>query len=52
MEATDQPSKDDLKARLRDALLEKMEAQEAQATAAEGFFWLYVNLLSKDAQFR
>ncbi len=27
------------------------EAQEAQAMAAEGFFSLYTNLLSKDAQF-
>ncbi len=48
----DQSSKDDLKASLKDALLEQKEAQEAQAMAAECFFLLYANLLSKDARFR
>ncbi len=43
---------DDLKASLKNALLEKKVALEAKATAAEGFFLLYVNLLSKDARFR
>ncbi len=47
-----QPSKDDLKASLRDALLEQKEAQEAQATATEGFFSLYANHLSEDARSR
>ncbi len=45
-------SPDDLKASLRDALLEKKVALEAKAMAAEGFFLLYANLLSKDARFR
>ena len=44
-----QPSPGDLKASLKDALLEKQAALEAKATAAEGFFSLYLNLLSKDA---
>jgi hypothetical protein len=47
-----QSSPDDLKASLKDALLEKKVALEAKATAAEGFFSLYANLLSEDAQFR
>jgi hypothetical protein len=47
-----QPSPDDLKASLKDALLEKKKALEAKATAAEGYFSLYANLLSKDARFR
>ena len=38
-----------LKASLKDALLEKKVALEAKAMAAEGFFLLNVNLLSKDA---
>ncbi len=46
--ASNQPSLDELKASLKDALLEQREAQEAQAMAAEGFFLLYVNLLSTD----
>jgi hypothetical protein len=46
-----QSSPDDLKASLKDALLAKKVALEAQAKAAEGFFSLYANLLSKDAQF-
>jgi hypothetical protein len=45
-------SPDDLKASLKDALLEKKVALEAKATAAEGFFSLYANLLSEDARFR
>ena len=44
-----QSSPDDLKASLKDALLEKKVALEAKAMAAEGFFSLYVNLLSEDA---
>ncbi len=44
-----QSSPDDLKASLKDALLEKKVALEAKATAAESFFLLYTNLLSKDA---
>jgi hypothetical protein len=36
---------------LKDALLEKKVALEAQAMAAEGFFLLYANLLSKDTRF-
>ena len=44
-----QSSPDNLKASLKDALLEKKVAQEAKAMAAEGFFSLYVNLLSEDA---
>ena len=40
------------KASLKDALLEKKRAQEAKATAAEGYFSLYANLLSEDARFR
>ncbi len=47
----DQLLKDYLKASLKDAFLEQKEAQEAHAMAAEGFFLLYVNLLSKDARF-
>ncbi len=47
-----QSSLDDLKASLKDALLEKKVALEAQAMAAEGFFLLYANLLSKDTRFR
>jgi hypothetical protein len=51
--APNQPSLDELKASLKEALLVQKEAQEAQAMAAEGFFSHYVNLLlSKDAQFR
>ncbi len=38
--------------RLKGTLLEKKKAQEAKATAAEGFFSLYANLLSEDARFR
>ncbi len=45
-------SLDDLKASLKDALLEKKVVLEAQATAAEGYFSFFVNLLSKDARFR
>ncbi len=41
-------SQDELKAALKEALL---VAEKAQAASAEGFFSLYVNLLSKDAQF-
>jgi hypothetical protein len=47
-----QSSPDELKASLKEALLEKKTALEAKATAAEGFFLLYANLLSKDARFR
>ncbi len=47
-----QSSLDVSKASLKDALLEKKVAIEAKAMAAEGFFLLYVNLLSKDARFR
>ena len=50
--APNQPSLDELKASLKEVLLiqkEAQEAQEAQATAAEGFFSLYANLLSEDA---
>ncbi len=36
---------------LAEALLVQKEAQEAKATATEGFLLLYANLLSKDAQF-
>ncbi len=46
-----QSSLDNLKASLKDALLETKVALEAQAMAAEGFILLYVNLLSKDAHF-
>ena len=46
-----QSSPDDLKASLKNALLEKKVAQEAKAMAAEGFFSLYANLPSKDARF-
>ena len=42
---------DELKASLKEALLVQKEVQEAQATAAEGFFLLYANLLSKDVRF-
>ena len=48
-EDPNQPSPDNLKASLKDALLEKKVALEAKAMAAEGFFLLFVNLLSKDA---
>jgi hypothetical protein len=48
--APNQPSLDELKASLKDALLVQKEAQEAQAMATEGFFLLYVNLLSEDTQ--
>ncbi len=37
---SDQPSPDDLKASLKDTLLEKKKAIEAKATVAEGFFSL------------
>ncbi len=47
--APNQPSLDELKASLKEALQIQKEAQEAQAMAAEGFFLLYANLLSKDA---
>ncbi len=47
-----QLSPDDLKASLKDTLLEKKKAIEAKATAAEGFFSLYANFLSEDARFR
>jgi hypothetical protein len=50
-EDPNQSSMDDLKASLKDALLEKKVALEVKAMAAEGFFLLYANLLSKDAQF-
>ncbi len=46
-----QSSPEDLKASLKNALLEKKVALEAKATAAEGFFSLYANLLSEDARF-
>ncbi len=42
---------DELKASLKEARLVQKEVQEAQATAAEGFFLLYANLLSKDVRF-
>ncbi len=51
-EDPNQPSPDNLKASLKDTLLEKKKAIEAKAMAAEGFFSLYANLLSKDARFR
>jgi hypothetical protein len=51
-EDPNQSSPDDLQASLKDAFLIQKEAQEAKATAAEDFFLLYANLLSKDAQFR
>ncbi len=51
-EDPNQSSLDDLKASLKDTLLEKKKAIEAKATAAECFFSLYVNLLSEDARFR
>jgi hypothetical protein len=51
-EDPNQSSVEESKASLKDALLEKKKAQEAKATAAEGFFLLYANLLSKDARFR
>ena len=38
-----QSSPDELKASLKDALLEKKVVLEAKATAAEGFFLLYAN---------
>ncbi len=44
-----QSTLDKLKASLKDALLEKKVALEAKAMAAEGFFSLNVNLISKDA---
>jgi hypothetical protein len=47
-----QSSPDNLKASLKDTLLEKKKATEAKAMAAEGFFLLYANLLSEDARFR
>ena len=47
-----QSSPNNLKASLKDALLEKKVAIDAKATAAEGFFSLYANLLSEDARFR
>lgn len=47
-----QTSQDDLKAALKEALLEKKSAEEVKAAAAEGFFSLYANLLSEDARFR
>ena len=48
----DQQSLEESKASLKDALLEKKKAQEAKATAAEGYFSLYANLLSEDARYR
>jgi hypothetical protein len=51
-EDPNQSSLEGSKASLKDALLEKKKAQEAKATAAEGFFSLYANLLRKDARFR
>jgi hypothetical protein len=39
---------DNLKASLKDTLLEKKKAIKAKVTAAEGFFSLYANLLSED----
>ena len=47
-----QSSQDDLKAALKEALLEKKEAVGRLTEAAEGFFSLYANLLSEDARFR
>ncbi len=47
-----QLSPDELKASLKDALLEKKMTLEAKAPATEGFFLLYSNLLSEDARFR
>ncbi len=44
-----QSSPNNLKASLKDTLLEKKVALEAKAMAAEGFFLLHENLLSKDA---
>jgi seryl-tRNA synthetase len=46
-----QSSLEKSKASLKGALLGKKKAQEAKATAAEGFFSLYANLLSEDARF-
>ena len=51
-EDTNQSPLEESKASLKDALLEKKKAQEAKATAAEGYFSLYANLLSKDARYR
>jgi hypothetical protein len=45
--APNQPSLDELKASLKDTLLVQKEAQEVQTMASEGFFLLYVNLLSE-----
>ena len=45
-------SQDDLKADLKEALLEKKAAEGNLKEAAEGFFSLYANLLSEDARFR
>ena len=49
---TSQASQDDLKAELKEALLEKKAAEGNLTEAAEGFFSLYANLLSEDARFR
>ncbi len=43
---------DDHKADLQEALLERKTAEGNLKEAAEGFFSLYVNLLSEDARFR
>jgi hypothetical protein len=51
IEDPNQSSLDNLKASLKDALLEKKVALEAKVMAAEGFCSLYVNFLSKDARF-
>ena len=47
-----QSSQDELKAELKEALLEKKAAEGCLTEAAEGFFLLYANLLSEDAHFR
>ena len=47
-----QESQDDLKAELKEALLEKRASEGCLTEAAEGFFSLYANLLSEDARFR
>ena len=48
---TNQSPLEESKASLKYALLEKKKAQEAKATAAEGYFSLYANLLSEDARY-
>ena len=46
-EDPNQPALEESKASLKDALLEKKEAQEAKATAAEGFFSFMRTFLAK-----